>query len=66
MNLEELKASTAATVSRTEVARLFGVDPRTVTQGIRSGEIPSIRIGRRVVIPREPLLAMLVPKAADA
>jgi excisionase family DNA binding protein len=59
MDLESARASTAATFTRKEVAELFSCDPRTITEGIRAGSIPAIRIGRRVVIPREPLLRML-------
>jgi excisionase family DNA binding protein len=59
MNLQELRASNCAIVTRVEVGELFGCDPRTITQGIKDGTIPSIKLGRRVVIPREPLLALL-------
>ncbi|GAA1769799.1 helix-turn-helix domain-containing protein [Agromyces humatus] len=47
-----------ATLTRAEVARLLRIDPRTVNEGIREGTIPSVRVGRRVLIPREPLLEM--------
>jgi excisionase family DNA binding protein len=59
MDLESLSDSKKAALTRSEVAELFGCDPRTITQGIKDGTIPSIKLGRRVVIPREPLLAML-------
>lgn len=57
--LSSARESTYATLTRKEVAELLRVDPRTVSEGIRSGTIPSIRLGRRVLIPREPLLAMV-------
>ncbi|MDZ7917598.1 MAG: helix-turn-helix domain-containing protein [Rhodococcus sp. (in: high G+C Gram-positive bacteria)] len=59
IDLAWLKKSTAAALTRTEVAEVFGIDKRTVTRGIDDGTIPAIKIGRRVLIPREPLLAML-------
>jgi excisionase family DNA binding protein len=52
------KKSEQATISRKQVAQVLGIDVRTVTRGIELGEIPSIRIGRRVLIPREAFLAM--------
>lgn len=57
--LTALRQSDAAVLTSTEVAELFGVDPRTISSAIANGELPSVRIGRRVFIPREPLLAML-------
>jgi excisionase family DNA binding protein len=59
MDMQELRATTRATLNRQETAELLGVDARTVTEGIRQGNIPAIHIGRRVVIPREALLKML-------
>jgi excisionase family DNA binding protein len=56
--LEELRASTTITITRQEVAEALGVNPRTVSEGIRQGNIPAIRIGRRLVIPREKFLAL--------
>ena len=35
-----------------EVSGLLGLDPRTVYAGIARGEIPSTRVGRRIVVPR--------------
>lgn len=56
--LESLRASTALTITRTDAAAALGVDPRTVTVGIEEGTIPGIRLGRRVVIPREKFLKL--------
>lgn len=57
--LGEARASTRAALSIAEVARVLGVDPRTVSAATASGELPSVRLGRRVLIPREPLIALL-------
>ncbi|WP_250851256.1 helix-turn-helix domain-containing protein [Rhodococcoides kroppenstedtii] len=61
-----LRQSDAAALTATEVAKLFGVDQRTVSAAIANGTLPSVRIGRRVFVPREPLLAMLSAPGADA
>lgn len=66
MNLSQLRRDPRATIPRTEVAELLGVDPRTVTKGIEEGTIPAIRVGRRVLIPRVPLLALLTGEVQEA
>jgi excisionase family DNA binding protein len=42
-----------------EAARLLGIGRGTTYEGVRTGEIPSVRIGRRVLVPRHALLALL-------
>ncbi len=59
MDLEELRISRAAVVTVAQAASVFGVDVRTVTRAIENGELPALRLGRRVLIPRLPLLAAL-------
>lgn len=59
MTLDELKSSSRAAVSMAEVADLLGKDPRTISRAVRAGELPAITLGRSVLIPRLPLLAML-------
>ena len=59
MNLEDLMASGSAVVTVAQAASVFGVDVRTVTRAIQNGELPVVRLGRRVLIPRLPLLAVL-------
>lgn len=56
--LDELRAKKSVTITRKEVAAVLGIDPRTVSAGIREGNIPAIKIGRRVLIPREKFLAL--------
>lgn len=36
-----------------ELMTLFGLSKTAVYQGIERGEIPSIRIGRRILVPRD-------------
>ncbi|MGG7101018.1 helix-turn-helix domain-containing protein [Rhodococcus sp. 24CO] len=53
-------------LTRTEVAALFGVDARTVSRAIDDGTIPSVRLGRRVFVPRVRLLDLLTQAQAHA
>ncbi|MFD2093632.1 helix-turn-helix domain-containing protein [Blastococcus deserti] len=66
MDLEELRISRAAVVTLAQAAAVFGVDVRTVTRAIENGELPALRLGRRVLIPRLPLLAALGVMVDDA
>jgi excisionase family DNA binding protein len=65
VDLEELRISRAAVVTVAEAAAVFGVDVRTVTRAIENGELPALRLGRRVLIPRLPLLAALGVRVDD-
>ncbi|WP_341360033.1 helix-turn-helix domain-containing protein [Georgenia sp. M64] len=58
VTIDMLRASRSLVITRTEAAQALGVDPRTVTAGIENGTIPSVRLGRRVVIPREKFLRL--------
>jgi len=59
MNLSEMRASSAASVSIKDISEVMGVDTRTAggALSVNGGEIPSHRVGRRIVIPRERFLA---------
>lgn len=59
MDLEDLRASRAAVVTVAQAATVLGIDVRTVSRAIRNGELPALRLGRRVLIPRLALLACL-------
>jgi len=66
MDLEELRASRSAVVTVAQAASVFGVDSRTVIRAIQSGDIPVVRLGRRILIPRVRLLELLgVHKAEE-
>lgn len=56
--LAAIRASGALTITRKEAAEALRVDPRTITVGIDDGTIPSIKLGRRKVIPREKFLKL--------
>jgi len=57
MTLEELRASTRATITMKEAAEILGVDARTVSAAARAGDFPAVRCGRRVLVPRHRFLA---------
>jgi excisionase family DNA binding protein len=42
-----------------EAAHVLGLSRNSVYQGIATGEIPSVRIGRRLVIPRRKIRLLL-------
>ena len=50
---------TRQTVSVREVAGILGIGLATAYEGVRTGDIPSIRIGRRLVVPRSGLERLL-------
>ena len=47
------------TLTGEEAARIIGVGRATAYQAVRAGQIPSVRVGRRVLVPRHALFALL-------
>lgn len=47
------------------VAEILGVDRKTVYAAINSGELPSLRVGRRILVPTSWLAARITPDADD-
>ena len=47
-----------------EAAELLGICRNAAYEGVRRGEIPSIRIGKRLVVPRAAFEEMLKGEAA--
>ena len=47
------------TLTVEEVADLLGIGRGSAYAAVRAGEIPSVRIGRRVLVPRSALLTLL-------
>ena len=58
LDMEDLRGRRSLVITRKEAAEALGVDPRTITTSINDGTIPSVRLGRRIVIPREKFLAL--------
>ena len=61
VTIDTLRGSRSLVITRTEAAAALGVDPRTVTAGVENGTIPSVRLGRSLVIPREKFLRLFDP-----
>ena len=49
----------AMTLSVEHAARLIGVSRSTAYRLVRDGELPSIKVGRRVLVLKKPLMEML-------
>jgi excisionase family DNA binding protein len=47
------------TLTVDEVARLLGISRSGAYDAVARGEIPSLNIGRRVLVPREPFLELV-------
>lgn len=58
VTLDNVRNWDKATIDTTEAARLLGVDRRTILKGIESGDIPAIKLGRKILIPRERFLEL--------
>jgi excisionase family DNA binding protein len=54
---------TANVLNAEEVARLLGLSRGTVYEAMRTGEIPSLRVGRRLLVPTHALRAWLAASA---
>jgi len=53
---QKAKDSERATLKVEEAARIIGCGERKVREGVANGTIPSLRLGRNVLIPRIALL----------
>jgi len=53
------------TLTVSEVAHLLGLSWGATYEAVRTGQIPSIRIGRRIIIPRVALAKMLEEAGKD-
>jgi excisionase family DNA binding protein len=52
------------TLTVEETARLLGISRSTAYECVRTGELPSVNFGRRVLIPRHRLQRLLDGEAA--
>lgn len=53
----------AQTYTVDEVAEILGIGRNGAYEGVKSGEIPSIRIGKRILVPKAALDRMLASYA---
>lgn len=49
------------TVTVEEAAEMLGVSRNSAYVAVRSGELPSVRIGKRIVVPKSALVRLLGP-----
>ena len=47
------------------VAEILGLDRKTVYAAVNSGELPSLRVGRRILVPTSWLAARITPDSDD-
>lgn len=59
LTLADLRNGTRATVTVPEASAVLGLSPWVGYQAAQRGEIPTLRIGRRLVVPVPALLRML-------
>lgn len=62
----EMSLGEQLVLTPTEAARLLRIGRGTAYEQIRCGVIPSIRMGRRILVPRAALLKMLETTNVDA
>jgi excisionase family DNA binding protein len=65
LDMEDLRKRRSLVITRKEAAEALGVDPRTITTSINEGTIPHVKLGRRIVIPREKFLALFADTTPD-
>jgi excisionase family DNA binding protein len=53
------KSDSDLTITVHEVAKLLGISRTATYETIRTGQIPGIKIGRRIIIPKVALIKML-------
>ncbi len=51
--------TTEPTITVARLASLLGVSRGTVYEAVRAGTVPSLRIGRRIVVPTARILSLL-------
>ncbi len=54
------------TLSVAETADLLGISRWLVQQAVRDGSLPSVRVGRRILVPRVQLDALLAGRSLGA
>lgn len=59
ITLDELKDSGRATISVEELSLILGISLGSARKAVRNGEIPSLRLGARWLVPVPRLLQLL-------
>lgn len=55
----DMSAVERLTVTVTQAAVMLGISRTSAYERVRRGEIPTVRLGRRLLVPKARLLAML-------
>ena len=63
--MAKLESNTRATMTITEAAEQLGIARNQAYEAAKRGEIPTIRIGRRVLVPRVAFDRLLAGAAGD-
>ena len=59
MNVSELRETDRALISVEEVADVCGIGRTSAYEAVRRGQLPSLRLGRRLFVPVTALLNLL-------
>ena len=65
MTRDSVASSPPLVTTVDEAARLLGISRNLAYEGVRSGAIPSLRIGRRLLVPRAALERLLAGDVAE-
>jgi excisionase family DNA binding protein len=57
--MKERPGQERLTYSITEVAEMLGISRSMAYEGVHRGEIPAVRIGRRVLVPKDRVAELL-------
>ena len=66
LDMDDLRKRRSLVITRKETTEALGVDPRTITTSINDGTIPHVKLGRRIVIPREKFLALFADAVTES
>jgi excisionase family DNA binding protein len=66
MSIIDLHADRPATLTVEQAAKVLGISRGSAFDAVRRGEIPSVRIGRRILVPRARLEELLAGNAPAA
>ncbi len=61
--MEHPSPSPSLTFTVEEAAEMLGISRTFAYEAVRRGELPAIRIGRRLLVPRAALVRLLAPEA---
>jgi excisionase family DNA binding protein len=61
----DITADTSPVLTVSDTAALLGLDTRTVRRACERGELPAVKVGRRTLVVRAKLAAMLSAREAS-